>query len=144
MNKQIHNVRNAYSDIPNNGTRNEPYGKNGAQQHFGPEVNINTIMEKAKRGIAPRVGNKIAKYGDFSNVTCFADALQQINEANEMFMSIPAKVRARFNNDPNYLIQFMNHPGNRAEAIELGLIDPPDEKVLRVGEPQPTNGGNAQ
>ena len=38
-------------------------------------------------------------------------------------MALPAKIRARFDHDPNALLQFLNDPINRDEAIEIGLID---------------------
>ncbi len=38
-------------------------------------------------------------------------------------MALPAKIRARFDHDPNALLQFLQDETNRNEAIEIGLID---------------------
>jgi hypothetical protein len=38
-------------------------------------------------------------------------------------MALPADVRARFENDPANLLDFMVNPANNAECIKLGLID---------------------
>jgi hypothetical protein len=38
-------------------------------------------------------------------------------------MALPAKIRARFDHDPNALLQFLQNDQNRDEAIQIGLID---------------------
>ena len=37
-------------------------------------------------------------------------------------MELPAKVRARFDNDPQMFLEFVASEDNRQEAVELGLI----------------------
>jgi hypothetical protein len=38
-------------------------------------------------------------------------------------MALPAKIRAKFDHDPNALLQFLQNEENRDEAIQIGLID---------------------
>lgn len=37
-------------------------------------------------------------------------------------MDLPAKVRSRFENDPQKFLEFCSDPKNRDEAVSLGLI----------------------
>jgi len=37
-------------------------------------------------------------------------------------MELPAKMRARFHNDPQELLEFISNEENRAEAEKLGLV----------------------
>lgn len=93
------------------------------------ECDINKIMSRAlNTGIMPHVSTKSPLYGDFTKITNFRDALHMVRDAQTEFMKIPAKTRLRFGNDPQALTQFVLDPGNREEAIELGLIEKPAEK----------------
>jgi hypothetical protein len=38
-------------------------------------------------------------------------------------MALPADLRARFSNNPEELINFLDNPENKDEAIRLGLLD---------------------
>lgn len=94
-----------------------------AQQHMKEECDINTILEKY--GITGQLPQTTItpQYGDFSGVSDYHTALNTINSTMEEFMSLPAKLRARFNHDPNELVNFLFDEANRSEAIQLGLID---------------------
>jgi len=94
-----------------------------AQQHMKDDCDINVIVERfgvtgslPVRAIEP-------SYGDFSGVSDYHTALNKIRAAEAEFMALPAKLRARFDHDPNALLNFLENEQNRDEAIELGLID---------------------
>jgi phage internal scaffolding protein len=94
-----------------------------AQQHMKDECDINIIVERfGVTGQIP-VTPIEPSYGDFSGVSDYHDALNRIKAADEAFMALPAKVRAKFDHDPNALLQFLQNDDNRNEAIQLGLID---------------------
>jgi phage internal scaffolding protein len=94
-----------------------------AQQHMKDECDINIIVERfGVTGQIP-VTPIEPSYGDFSGVSDYHDALNRIKAADEAFMALPAKVRAKFDHDPNALLQFLQNDDNRDEAIEIGLID---------------------
>lgn len=100
------------------------------QQHFGPQVNINNIMAKALRTgeiSTGLYGGRSPRFGDFSQVTSFQDAHNQILQAQEAFMTLPAAVRKRFQNDPGQLLAFLENPQNKIEAQSLGLVAPDPE-----------------
>lgn len=96
------------------------------QQSGKDECDINLIVERAKRGavIEPRVETPM--YGDFTEIpTDLRVALNKIRFAEELFMSLDAVVRRRFDNDPVLLLEFFRDPANREEAVSLGLVKAP-------------------
>lgn len=66
-------------------------------------------------------------YGDFTHADDLHSALQRVHRAQEAFMTLPAKTRGRFNNDPVELLDFLDRPENWEEARSLGLLD--DERA---------------
>lgn len=94
-----------------------------AQQHMKDECDINVIVERfGVTGQFP-VAPLEPTYGDFSGVNDYHSALNAIRASEEAFMALPAKIRAKFDHDPNALLEFLQNETNRDEAIELGLID---------------------
>ncbi len=94
-----------------------------AQQHHKEECDINTIMERfGQTGMLPVTALE-PSYGDFSGVMDYHTAMNAIMAAEDQFDALPAKMRARFDNDPAKLIDFLEDEGNRKEAIELGLLN---------------------
>jgi len=73
------------------------------------------------------------QYGDFSDVLDYQGALNSVRAAGEAFQALPAALRARFANDPQLLIDFIGDETNRAEAVTLGLIPPPQDASVSVG-----------
>jgi hypothetical protein len=53
-------------------------------------------------------------------------------------MSLPADLRVRFNHDPVELLNFLDNPQNKTEAIQLGLVNgqPVAEPVVAVPTPK--------
>jgi len=93
------------------------------QQHFKDETDINNILRQfnitgqlPKKAITPQ-------YGDFSGVLDYHTALNAVIAAESEFMTLPATLRARFDNDPAELVEFLNNPENKSEAQELGLLN---------------------
>lgn len=95
------------------------------QQNFRDDCNINKMIARFKKGETP-LGNAIApKYGDFSTHLDFHKMQNQIVEAKQQFMALPAKIRGRFSNSPEKLIQFLSDEKNLDEAIKLGIVEKP-------------------
>lgn len=98
--------------------------KSLTQQQFGDEVDINTIVKRFNlTGQLPTSFN-MPTYGDFTGISDYHSALNIVREADEQFLSLPAHIRARFDNDPGKLIEFLEEPDNRDEAVKLGLVTP--------------------
>lgn len=97
-----------------------------AKQEFKKESDINFIAERfGLTGEIPEV-LQLPQYGDFSGIYDFQTAQNTVIEARRQFMTLPAKMRDRFANDPQKLLEFLDNPDNRDEAQFLGLVKKPD------------------
>lgn len=91
------------------------------QQQFLDEVDINTIVERfGVTGEMPPMGNFPTEQ-DFTETFDFQTSMNVIVAARESFMTLPAKTRARFQNDPQKFMEFLDDAENQDEAIKLGL-----------------------
>ena len=94
-----------------------------AQQHMKDECDINVIVERfGVTGELPTAPVS-PQFGDFSGISDYHTAINAVRASEEAFMALPAKIRERFDHDPNALLQFLQDESNRNEAIEIGLID---------------------
>lgn len=94
------------------------------QQQFKEEADINTIVDRFLRsGVMPTPVN-MPQYVDYEGVFDFQSAMNVVRAADENFMRLDAKVRARFNNSPQEFLEFFANPDNTDEAIRLGLAIP--------------------
>lgn len=119
------------------------------KQQFKDETDINKILARyEKTGQLTHISTVMPQYGDFTMVTDYQTAVHQVQEAQDAFMSIPAKIRSQFDNDPHKLIEFLDDPNNDQAAIDLGLkegvktpdpvdppavVDPPEENPPITG-----------
>lgn len=96
------------------------------QQSGKDECDINLIIERAKRGAVIEPRGDVPMYGDFTQIpTDLRDCLNTVRQADELFMSLDANVRRLFDNDPALMLDFLNDPKNREEAVKLGLVTAP-------------------
>lgn len=102
------------------------------QQSFKDECDINVIVERF--GLTGELPNGIAMpvSGDFSGIVDFQSAMNVVRQAQEAFMELPGEIRARFANDPQRVLEFLNDASNRDEAIKLGIVAKPVEKPRDV------------
>lgn len=97
------------------------------QQEFKDECDVNQIVDAYVRtGILPRVNPQQARYG-YAPALDFREALELVRQQDSLFSELPAEVRARFQNDTEELLAFIENPENRGEAVELGLLNPAEE-----------------
>lgn len=111
-----------------------PPGFGRTKQSFASEVNINNIMARyIKTGTLEFARKNEPRYGDVTGAD-FQTAMNTIATANSMFEEMPAKVRARFENDPGKFLDFIQDPANQEEAGELGLTVPkaPEQAAILV------------
>ncbi|AXH77200.1 MAG: internal scaffolding protein [Microviridae sp.] len=93
-----------------------------AVQSERDESDINTIVRRfGLTGELP-LGVRMPTYADFDGIYDFQSAANAIALARESFDTMPAEVRARFENDPAKFVDFCSNDGNRAEAERLGLV----------------------
>lgn len=118
------------------------------KQSFKEECDVNEILKRAANGedLSARLNSRVAQYGDFTNIPDFRESMNLIARANRMFMELDWQLRERFANDPAKLIDFLQDPANREEAVKLGLVNAPAKPVDNgAGSPAPASGaGTAQ
>lgn len=103
-----------------------------AQQHFKEECDINYILQQFNvTGVLPQTPLS-PRYGDFSGISDYHTALNRVIAAQEEFDGLPAQIRARFDNDPAKLIEFLDDEANRLEAEELGLVEKVAAEVVEA------------
>lgn len=109
------------------------------RQEFREECDINTIAKRFGLGATLPTVHDLPQFGDYEGVFDFQTAMNAIRQAEQAFAAQPARVRERFANDPQRFLEFCEDPRNRAEALDLGLLDP--SKVApapSVAQPPPS------
>lgn len=91
-------------------------------QEFREECDINTIIDRFGIGENPIESQVWVTNVD---IECapdnYQDVMNQLNAARDQFMSLPAKVRSQFDNDPARFVDFVSDPSNGDEMVRLGL-----------------------
>lgn len=119
----VQTFKTAYG--PNLRIRKEFPEKSLTKQAPADECNINTIMARfEKTGMIEHTNKYQGDYGDFTEVQDFHTSILQVMAAREAFATLPAKVRARFENDPGGFIAFVDDPENIEEMMDMGLLPP--------------------
>ena len=114
------------------------------QQHFRAECDINTILERFNiTGQLPS-GSVQPQYGDFSGITDYQSALNAVMAAQDSFLELPAKVRARFDNDPALFVDFASDEANRDELKAMGLLRQETAQAVVSSPSEPVLGEPAQ
>tara|TARA_B100000579_G_scaffold435637_1_gene459416 strand:+ start:2502 stop:2960 length:459 start_codon:yes stop_codon:yes gene_type:complete len=111
----------------------ETVGESLTQEQFAEESEINNILRSHDRnGVIEHINRGNAIYGDFSGVTDFSDALDQIKEAQSEFMNIPSEIREKFQNDAGNFFKFASDPDNLPELRKMGLANPEESTAMPV------------
>lgn len=93
-------------------------------QSFKEECDINTLLSNmAANGLFPD-DHQPLNYKDCVASVDYKTALDIIIQSEDAFYSLEANIRARFNNDPAQLLEFLEDKNNRVEAENLGIITP--------------------
>ena len=96
------------------------------KQASAAECDINILMKRyEKDGIVAHLNEHKGQYGNFLGIPDYQDALNRIQEASDVFNSLPATIRKKFNNDPGAFVDFATNPDNLSEMVDLGLANPP-------------------
>jgi len=112
---------------------NEEIGRACATVNNGPKITQESFAQDADINVlVRRFGiEKIQelhpidpdRFGDFSGAPDLRTALEVMREAEDRFMSLPARLRARFDNSAAELWEFLQDDSNRPEAEFLGLVE---------------------
>lgn len=89
------------------------------------ECDINVIVDRF--GITGQMPEslRVPRFEDFGDtVFDYRSAVEAIALAEDSFMSMPARVRAEFSNDPQVFLEFCSNAENLPRMRELGLALP--------------------
>lgn len=101
------------------------------KQNHKDECDINFILKRyIKTGVLEHANTFAGEYGDFAAIN-FQDAMNTVIESQNMFMTLPAVIRKRFDNDPHQFITYATDEKNRAEMEQLGLAIPRAAPVIK-------------
>jgi len=102
------------------------------------DCDINAIFKKYERcGQLPDMIVREGRYGDFSAVPDYQEALEIVRHAEEQFTNLDVSIRNRFENDPVKFLEFVNDPKNIDEMDRMGLLTPEASKALKEAKMPP-------
>jgi len=94
------------------------------------DCDINLIMKRYERtGYLPDLIVRDGRYGDFSNVPDYQEALAIVRLADEQFQALDVEIRNRFANNPANFLAFVTDPKNIDEVDKMGLLKPEVSKA---------------
>lgn len=92
------------------------------KQAFKDECDINNIINRyTDTNHISHINRSEPQYG-FAPSESFHEAIMLVESSTAQFKQLPAKLRARFNNDPEHFLGFMQDPANASEMASLGLF----------------------
>jgi len=98
--------------------------KGRTKQQFKDECDINTIIRRfLKTGVMDFTAKHEPQYGDVTGLE-YTDCMNKVVQAKNLFLDLPAALRARFHNEPAEFLDFIQEPANKEEARKLGLLKP--------------------
>lgn len=103
-------------------------GRSRTKQSFARDCDINAIVARfTSTGVFEHVDEREARYGDFTGLQDYQEAVNRVSEARNDFMDLPAQVRAWANNDPGEYLELMQDPANAHELREMGYTELADD-----------------
>jgi len=114
------------------------------KQSFRDECDINNILRQFNVTGELPIGSVQPQYGDFSGITDYQSALNAVMAAQDSFLQLPAKVRAKFDNDPALFVEFASDEANRDEMKALGLLHEETVSAVVTSPSEPVSGEPAQ
>ena len=107
------------------------------RQEFAEDCDINALMSRyEKTGVISHVNKREPMYLDLTEVPDLQQAMQLLADAETAFMSLPARVRAEFDNDAMKFVEYAQNPDNVEQMRAWGLAEPaerpPEPQLVRV------------
>lgn len=104
-------------------------GKKLTKQAERDAADVNVMMRRFAQFGVPLQASKLPSYGDFSNADDYLAQVARIQDAQEQFDALPAKVRGWANNSPIELMRRLSREGAIDELIELdAVVDDRDDQ----------------
>jgi hypothetical protein len=110
-------------------------GESITEQSHKDECDMNYILrDYSKTGLIRHAHKNAGRYDDVSSVD-FQHAMDVVADAKSMFESLPALVRAEFNQDVKQFLDFARDPNNAVKMQEMGItpgIDGIDSRGVKI------------
>lgn len=95
------------------------------KQSEAAACDINNIVARWKKsGGALDLSQRVGHFLDVADIPDFQGCHNFVLAARDLFLSLPAELRSRFDNDPGSFLNFASNPANMAEMVKLGLATP--------------------
>lgn len=100
-------------------------GPSMTRQEFADEADINVLMQRFERtGVMPSLDGSPPVYVDFTQMPPdLMHTMDMLNNAEQAFMQLPAKVRKEFDNSPYAFVDFASDPANLEQMRAWGLAE---------------------
>lgn len=113
--------------------RVKEYGPSRTKQNFAKECDVNNVIKAFKRtGLVTHVAKRPGFYADVSTLGDYKSAMDNVKQAESLFLELPHKTRERFGNDAAVFLDWCVDPKNTEEMQELGLL--PKDEILPPAE----------
>jgi len=103
------------------------------QQNMRDSTDVHQIMKKyTKNQQDAFLKSPVAQgiYADLASMPSYQTAMEFVAKADSAFELLPSKLRSRFANDPQQLMDFLKNPKNKEEAIKLGILKKPAQEQI--------------
>jgi len=114
------------------------------QDWYREESSIDHILEKFHRSQDPSVLMRPGanpQYVDLPPGIDYQAAMIQVSQAESAFENLPAKMRAKFDNNPRTFLDALHDPANEGYFVAEGLLKPrpvPPQPKKNEGPPAPS------
>jgi len=106
-------------------------------QQWKKSCDVNEIVTRYKKtGQLNHVRANQGTYADVSQIPDLLTSLLQVKKAEEAFLTVPAELRKKLDNDPVQFIEYLQDPKNDDEARKFGL-KPPLPEITTPPTPPP-------
>ena len=110
------------------------------EQSHAKACDIHNIIKRFdKTGIVDHVNQHQGQYVDVASAPDYQEAMNIVCQAQQMFETLPARIRDDFQNDPERFLAFIDDPDSADKLREYGLLqaDDPMEKAPTHAEAEP-------
>lgn len=133
---EIRHIYDGKQDLVSDALGLDCKDKSRTKQSEKDACDINKITARYEpTGQLPDLIRTNPRYGDFSEVPTYQEALHIVMHAQDQFAALDAKIRNRFQNDPAQFLAFATDQRNLKEMVELGLATAPVEPPAPVAVP---------
>lgn len=122
------------------------YDEQITETAHGDDCKIQNIIKKYREtGVIDHINSQQPQYLDLSDSYTLKEAMDKVQQADEVFMTLPATIRDDFQNDKGKFVDFMQNPENIEKIQEYGFDTsyfPHTQKVQALADPLVPHAGN--